>query len=406
MPSILNILLIVLFVVTLKAQPLHTPLLYDDISLVDSSILKIKSVDTTIRSISITSEEFYINYTNGTSEKFDLEDKKLIDLCNAVNYKLEDKLHLFTDYPEIDAVYLEDQVINLVKDVTKEVKYERSKALVNIDFGGLFSIANKQSLLSSENLLSQAGYNLDLTIFRRFKLSKHFDISLTPRLGLASNINYLAIDSIQNNNTSSQIESAIQQANSGVLSLQFEIIFNKILKNSGEFSIYGETGITYNRPDAIDIESRQVKLYNHSDSVNYVQTGEYFTRTTLENFKAQSTRAFPLGFGEIGLSFKFIKNKKMIGYMCFGYGTSPEILRSVRTNYKGVVGILDSTFLEYFVLQNEYNDYFRPKLGMKIGNLIDIKAEALIPITKTGIDRNSRQNIFRILITKEFPIKK
>ena len=43
---------------------------------------------------------------------------------------------------------------------------------------------------------------------------------------------------------------------------------------------------------------------------------------------------------------------------------------------------------------------------MKIGNLVDIKAEALIPITKTGIDRNSRQNIFRILITKEFPIKK
>ncbi len=402
--TLLIVFLLGMTFTSLKAQPLHTPIYFNDISLVGTPILKIKSLDSTIRSATITSEEFIINYENGSFENFNFDNKIIADLCNAVNYKLANKILLTSDYPDLEVEYLENQVLLLPKDSLKEVIYERSQAVVNIDFGGLFSIANKESLLADENLLSQAGFNLDLTIFKRYNLHKNLDLSLTPRLGLASNINSLSIDTTDSDNTPNQLESAIQQANSGVLSLHAELIFNSLFKNNAELGLYGETGLTYNRPEPIDITNRQVKLYKNIDTT-YVLAGDYFDKNTLENFKVLSTRSFPLGYGEIGLTFKFIKNKKMLGYMCFGYGTSPNILRVARTQYVGTEEKLDPQILEYSVLQRDYNTYFRPKLGLKVGNLVEIKAEALFPFTEEGIDRNSRQNIFRILITKEFPIK-
>ncbi len=403
--SILILISLPSIIHTLHGQPLHMAPPYLSDYGKDSVILSIKIDTTGISSIVISDQTFFINFDNGAVEVHPILHKSVSDLCNAMNLKYKSKITLLTNYPHIDASRIESKIITPVEEgSTYTFPFGKIKPSILIDFGAQLSLAQNETQLTSNSLLNQAGFNLDLIGQQRFRIGGNWGLYTALRLGFSSNMNLLVSDSISNNqpdNTGGQIEAAIRQAGQALLNGYTEFTFGFIKSKSIQIGSYMEGGFTYYRLNPIDLTNRKIFI-NDTTSVPYIGT---ISQEALDRFNRFSTKAFPIGYGEAGLNFRFIRDYKMLGYGGLGIGVRPEIIRGVRYRFLGETRDLDTNYLEHSISVSGHNWFLRPKIGLNLAQIIDLRVEALVILGKKGIDRNSNNNMFRIVITRDFPVK-
>jgi len=448
---ILTSFLILIFL-KIFGQPLHiVPIHMTNIDNEDI-LLSIKS-DTSIEfTYTIQDNTFYLNFNNGMSDIFPLGNRTIQDLCSAVNVKYPSKIILSSNFPFIEATRIEitEKSIKLEKGLIGELKPAEIKPTINLDFGLLLSLAQTNNGVNNSSLLTQTGFNIDIIGQHKFILSKNkekymeekakvenekanekdekkikkheekiakLDLKINSknknkdelyaalRLGFASNLNLVVNDSTGTQNTSGQIESAIQQANQAVMSAHLEYMPNCLKNDQFQCGFYTEFGLTYAKLQPLDPTTRKV-LYNGE----YFNIADTFSMSAIENFKNESIKVFPIGYVEAGFNFRFVKDNSLIFYGGISNIWRPNIQRGFRFT-KTKDGKIEPEILDYITNDKGTTCNLRPKIGLRLANVVDIRAEAIYAFDwwsgsdNSGIKRLDTNNLFRIFITRDFPIK-
>lgn len=373
----------------------------------ETVVLTVAQKNSDVYAVACNSTEFIITLADGTIEKFELKDNTIEQLIQAIKAKLKEKVFLHSGYFSLPANVLTVENFILSGTTSYEFKSKKAAPKYVLDFGAIYSTATQQEELSNSSLFNQTGFNFNFLGHHKFGQGTNSCFYTSYRLGFSSNTNLDVAEKSDSTAMTDQMPkdtsftSIIKRATQASLSAQVEFILNKSKRNPFEVTFYMEGGISFNRLKAFDISNTQVRLPDGS-RVNLVDT---FSSSAIEMFRTQSTRPLFSGFGEAGFNFKYIKNDKLLFYGGIGAVFVPNIARVIQYQFND--DQLDKDFLEYATADLGYSWKIRPKIGFSLPNLIEIRAEAVYDLQKgsPALDRNSRENIYRIAITKDFPIK-
>lgn len=373
----------------------------------ETVVLTVAQKNSDVYAVACNSTEFIITLADGTIEKFELKDNTIEQLIQAIKAKLKEKVFLHSGYLSLPANVLTVENFILSGTTSYEFKSKKAAPKYVLDFGAIYSTATQQEELSNSSLFNQTGFNFNFLGHHKFGQGTNSCFYTSYRLGFSSNTNLDVAEKSDSTAMTDQMPkdtsftSIIKRATQASLSAQVEFILNKSKRNPFEVTFYMEGGISFNRLKAFDISNTQVRLPDGS-RVNLVDT---FSSSAIEMFRTQSTRPLFSGFGEAGFNFKYIKNDKLLFYGGIGAVFVPNIARVIQYQFND--DQLDKDFLEYATADLGYSWKIRPKIGFSLPNLIEIRAEAVYDLQKgsPALDRNSRENIYRIAITKDFPIK-
>jgi hypothetical protein len=339
---IITILLAFISFQFLIAQSLHFIPPFSSDALKDSiGISFVAEKPDTINNISIHNNELLIFFKDGTHDIFDLTNKTVIDICNSINLKYKGKIKAYTNYPSVSATHLDDKKPSVsASNPTIDLKFGASKLNINIDFGVVYSLANgDEKKLSNNSLLNQSGFNLDLIANKHFSTGDNWGFYGALRLGFSSNINQLLTDSTNIGNTGGQIAAAIKQANNSVLSGFTEFAFTPKNKDF-QVGLFIEGGLSQFRFKPFDPSEIMIKLKGDTS----VLVKDVVSKEAIDRFILESTEAKPIGYGEFGLNFRFIKSAKMVAYGNAGFGWKPDYVRIMKVRFKD--DEIDDNFLE------------------------------------------------------------
>ncbi len=398
MKTIVIASILLLNIVKMFGQPLHIVPIHLTNMDKDDILLTITSDTSEEFSFTIQDNTFYLNFSNGTVDEFQLGNRTILDLCNAVNSKYRGQITLSTDFPHIESTRIEitKKSTKIKQSLNATVKPSSIQPTVSIDFGLLLNLAQNDNSLNNSSLLTQTGFNLDIIGQHKFLYDDKSQLNVALRLGFASNNNFIINDSVAVQSSNGQLESAIKQANQAVISGHFEYIPKNQVnnKNGFNFGIYSEFGWAYSRPNPLDLSSTRFRIKD-----NYINIIDSFSLKSIQNVKEQSKRIFHLGHVELGLNFKFIKDNNLVFYGGIGGLLRPNIQRGFRFS-RTDKGEIDPETLNYSVHDLGLVFRIRPKIGIRLANILDIRAESIYSINRFDPD-----NLFRILITRDFPLK-
>jgi hypothetical protein len=288
-------------------------------------------------------------------------------------------------------------------------KASSGEPAVALGFGVVFAM-DAQDGEEADGLLGQSGFQLDLTGIHQLRGPSQLrpghaaaipwpQVYIQARLGLNSDqsLNVVATDSTAtpanqaNDDTGTQFEDAVQQADQIALTVQPEVVF-PIGPGNAEISIVPEYGVTWTRLQPFVFPRIEVN-------------GEPQSPENLfdEDLRLRALRVvnqtIPLTNYGTSIVFRFIADDRPLFYIGAGYLQKQVIHRGVTFRRASQGGAPDPNSLRG-LSEGVSHGFWRGVFGARIPGVVDVRLDAVTPISREAVG----PPILRLVIGKDFPL--
>lgn len=347
------------------------------------------------------------------------------DVADALQAKYPSQLRVTAFYPLYPAHHIGDIENPDTITETHPVRILTSggQPTVAIGFGIVFAMANDDIQQNDGGLLSQTGFQLDLTGVHQFigprnTSSTHSQtgeqqepqrgssrpwiipqLYLQARLGLNADqsLNVVTTDSLPNDDddTGTQFQDAVEQADQIALTGQLEAVY-RFRGGKAEFSLVPEYGVTWTR-----VQEFQFPLITvNRDSVDeaLVDVSEVFDERLVARASERLNQTIPLTNYGASVVLRFISGGRPVFYVGGGYLHRQVIHRGIRYRRLSTTREPDPNSLTPDV-DAIFHGHWRGMFGARIPGVIDVRVDAVTPISgEVGVP------LLRLVLAKDFPL--